>query len=220
MAETLFRQWFVEETKDDWEEVSLKEFISIKHGYAFKGNYISTEPTHLILVTPGNFRIGGGFKFDKFKYYTSDDFPKDYIFKAGDLIVTMTDLSVDGNTLGYPAFVPENYSNEVYLHNQRVGKVEFKNEIGKYFLHQLMKTDDYQWFVLGGASGTAIRHTSPTSICNYSFRMPPKSKILEFETFVNGLEAKNKKNQIQIRILTALRDTLLPKLMSGEVRVD
>ena len=220
MAETLFRQWFEEEVKEDWVEVSLKDYISIKHGYAFKGNYISTEPTNLILVTPGNFKIGGGFKFDKFKYYTNENFPKDYIFKAGDLIVTMTDLSVDGNTLGYPAFVPENYSKEVYLHNQRVGKVEFINEIGKYFLHQLMKTDDYQWFVLGGASGTAIRHTSPTSICNYSFRMPPKSKILEFETFANGLEEKNKKNQIQIRTLTALRDTLLPKLMSGEVRVE
>jgi len=220
MAETLFRQWFVEEAKEDWKEVSLKEYITIKHGYAFKGNYISTEPTNLILVTPGNFKIGGGFKFDKFKYYTNEEFPKDYIFKAGDLIVTMTDLSVDGNTLGYPAFVPENYSNEVYLHNQRVGKVEYKNEIGKYFLHQLMKTDDYQWFVLGGASGTAIRHTSPTSICNYSFRMPPKSKILEFENFANGLEEKNKKNQIQIRTLTALRDNLLPKLMTGEVRVE
>ena len=60
MAETLFRQWFVEEAKEDWNEVSLKEYISIKHGYAFKGNYISTEPTNLILVTPGNFKIGGG----------------------------------------------------------------------------------------------------------------------------------------------------------------
>ena len=220
MAEALFRKWFVVEAMEDWEEVSLKEFITIKHGYAFKGNYITAEPTNLILVTPGNFRIGGGFKFDKFKYYTNDKFPQDYILKAGDLIVTMTDLSVDGNTLGYSAFVPENYSNEVYLHNQRIGKVEFKNEIGKYFVHQLMKTDDYQWFVLGGASGTAIRHTSPTSICNYSFQMPPKSKILEFETFAKGIEEKNKNNQTQIRTLTALRDTLLPKLMSGEVRIE
>lgn len=219
LAETLFRHWFVEEAKEDWEEMKLRDFISIKHGFAFKGNNITGEPTNLILVTPGNFKIGGGFKFDKFKYYSSQDFPKDYIFQSGDLIVTMTDLSVDGNTLGYPAFVPENYSNELYLHNQRVGKIEFKNELGKNFIYQLMRTEDYQWFVLSGASGTAIRHTSPTSICNFSFRKPPKSKIIEFELFANSLKEKMKKNQIQIRTLLTLRDTLLPKLMSSEVRV-
>ncbi|WP_296618964.1 restriction endonuclease subunit S [Marivirga sp.] len=220
MAETLFRQWFVEEVKEDWKDKKLGDFISIKHGFAFKGTYITSEPTNLILVTPGNFKIGGGFKFEKFKYYTSQDFPKNYIFHSGDLIVTMTDLSVDGNTLGYPAFVPENHASELYLHNQRVGKVEYRNELGKNFIYQLMRTEDYQWFVLSGASGTAIRHTSPTSICNYSFRIPPKSKIIEFELFANSLEEKKKMNQIQIRTLSTLRDTLLPKLMSGEVRVE
>ncbi len=220
LAETLFRQWFVEEAEESWEEGLLGEFISIKHGYAFKGVYISSEPTNLILVTPGNFKIGGGFKFDKFKYYTSKEFPNNYIFKTGDLIVTMTDLSVDGDTLGSPALIPENYLNELYLHNQRVGKVEFKIEIGKNFIYYLLKTKEYQWFILGGASGTAIRHTSPTSICSFAFRIPTKEKILAFENFANDLEEKNKRNETQIKTLTRLRDTLLPKLMSGEVRVE
>lgn len=220
MAETLFRQWFVEEAQEDWEEVLLGEYISVKHGYAFKGTNISTEPTNLILITPGNFRIGGGFKFDKFKYYTSDEFPKDYIFQTGDLIVTMTDLSVNGDTLGYPALVPETSSYNMYLHNQRVGKVLFKKEICKYFLYYLMKTEDYQWFILSGASGTSIRHTSPSSISSYSFRLPPNQKILEFEKFVIESEEKNKNNQNQIFTLKKLRDTLLPKLMGGEVRVE
>ncbi len=144
----------------------------MKHGYAFKGNSISEEPTKLILVTPGNFKIGGGFKFDKFKYYTNEDFPKEYIFQAGDLAVTMTDLSVDGDTLGYSALIPESFQDKVYLHNQRVGKVEFKKEIEKHFVYFLMRSREYQWYVMGGASGTAIRHTSPTSICSYSFKLP------------------------------------------------
>ena len=220
LPETLFRQWFVEEAEENWDEVFLGEFVSVKHGYAFKGNYISTEPTNLILVTPGNFKIGGGFKFNKFKYYTNEEFPEDYIFRTGDLVVTMTDLSVHGDTLGYPALIPESHSNELYLHNQRIGKVEFKKEISKQFIYQLMKTRDYQWFILGGASGTSIRHTSPTSICSYSFPMPPKRKIFDFECFTIELEEKIRINQNQIKTLTQLRDTLLPKLMSGEVRVE
>lgn len=217
MAETLFRQWFVEEAKEDWEEKALSDFITVKHGFAFKGEYISAEPTSLILVTPGNFKIGGGFKSDKFKYYTIDDFPIEYIFKADDLIVTMTDLSVDGDTLGYSALVPDNYKNEKYLHNQRVGKIEFKSSISKYFVYYLMKTEDYQWFILSGASGTSIRHTSPTSICSYKFKFPPRNKMDEFEIVCSDIQKKIRNNQTQIRTLSVLRDSLLTKLMNGEV---
>ncbi len=219
LAGTLFRQWFEDEAQIDWKEMKLSDFISVKHGYAFKGAHISNEPTNLILVTPGNFKIGGGFKFEKFKYYTDNKFPQDYIFRTGDLIVTMTDLSGDGDTLGYPALIPENCLNENYLHNQRVGKVEFNKDLGKFFIYYLMKTKNYQWFILGGASGTSIRHTSPTTICSYSFFMPPKQKLIEFEFFATELEKKRTKNHTQIRTLTKLRDTLLPKLMSGEVRI-
>lgn len=220
MAETLFRQWFVEEAKEDWEEVVLGEYISVKHGFAFKGDYISTGETHLKLVTPGNFKIGGGFKSDKFKYYTREDFPKEYIFKVHDLVVTMTDLSVDGDTLGYSALIPDNYKDEMFLHNQRVGKVEIKKEISKFFLYYLLKTEDYQWFILSGASGTSIRHTSPTSICSYSFKLPSKDKLDKFEKKCSIIQDKIRINQNQIQTLNALRNTLLPKLMSGEVKVE
>ena len=47
----------------------LSDYIKIKHGFAFKGENFSVIPTPDILVTPGNFAIGGGFKADKFKYY-------------------------------------------------------------------------------------------------------------------------------------------------------
>lgn len=221
MAETLFRQWFVEEADEEWEDKKLGDFITVKHGYAFKGKSITTEKSDQILVTPGNFKIGGGFKDDKTKYFIGLDYPKDYIFHSDDLIVTMTDLSKDGDTLGYPALIPEHNQDEVlYLHNQRVGKVELKKDISKYFFYYLMKTDEYQWFILGGASGTSIRHTSPTSICNYSFKTPPIERIDEFDAVVSEFISKMHKNQKQIRTLEKLRDTLLPKLMSGEVRVE
>ena len=220
MAETLFRQWFVEEADEGWEEGTLGDYINVKHGYAFKGKHITTEKNNQILVTPGNFKIGGGFKFGKMKYFIELDYPKDYIFSSDDLIVTMTDLSKEGDTLGYSALIPEHNQDEVvYLHNQRVGRVEFKKDISKYFVYYLMKTDDYQWFILGGASGTSVRHTSPTSICSYPFQVPPMQRIKEFDAIVSGLISKVHKNQKQIQTLEKLRDTLLPKVMSGEVRV-
>lgn len=200
---------------------TLGDYITVKHGYAFKGKHITTEKNNQILVTPGNFKIGGGFKFGKMKYFIGSDYPKDYIFSSDDLIVTMTDLSKEGDTLGYSALIPEHNQDEVvYLHNQRVGRVEFKKDISKYLFYYLMKTDDYQWFILGGASGTSVRHTSPTSIGSYPFQVPPMKRIKEFDAVVSGLISKVHQNQIQIHTLEKLRDTLLPKVMSGEVRVE
>jgi type I restriction enzyme S subunit len=220
MAETLFRQWFVEEAEEGGEG-KLGDYINVKHGYAFKGKFITTGKNNQILVTPGNFKIGGGFKVGKMKYFIGSDYPKDYIFSSDDLIVTMTDLSNEGDTLGYSALIPEHNQDEVlYLHNQRVGKVEFKKDVSKYFFYYLMKTDDYQWFILGGASGTSIRHTSPTSICSYPFKVPPMKRIEEFDAVVSELISKVYKNQNQIRTLEKLRRTLLPKLISGQIRIN
>lgn len=54
----------------NWQQVKLEKLISIKHGYAFKGNDITTEDNGIVLVTPGNFAIGGGFQEEKCKGQT------------------------------------------------------------------------------------------------------------------------------------------------------
>lgn len=219
IAEVLFRHYFIDNAQPEWEEKTLGDFILVKHGFAFKGEYISSETTNQILITPGNFKIGGGFKSDKLKYYSDNNYSEEYLLNTDDLIVTMTDLSVNGDTLGYGALVPVISLNEKYLHNQRIGKVVFKQQIGKYFIYYLMKTEDYQWFILSGASGTSIRHTSPSSICSYSFKLPEQIKINEFERLASSIQEKIKYNQTQINTLSNLRNTLLPKLMNREVEI-
>lgn len=220
MAETLFRQWFVEEADDSWEVKNLGEYIKVKHGFAFKGEFISTEANNQILVTPGNFKIGGGYKLIQKKYYIGTDYPIDYIFSNEDLIVTMTDLSIAGDTLGTPALIPHHDNKQVlYLHNQRVGKIKFNKPFSKYYLYFLMKTDNYHWEILGGASGTSIRHTSPSAIEAFEFQVPPFKRLIDFDQIVKSKITKIHVNYLQIQTLEKLRDTLLPKLMSGEVRV-
>jgi type I restriction enzyme S subunit len=55
----------------EWKETSLGAVMDVKHGFAFPGENIRDEPPGDILLTPGNFAIGGGFKGDKFKYFES-----------------------------------------------------------------------------------------------------------------------------------------------------
>src|SRR5450755_3244180 len=100
--------------------VRLGDAITIKHGYAFPGASFGEDAADPILLTPGNFAIGGGFKNTRLKSF-SGAFPPEYELEPGDLVVTMTDLSKAGDTLGLPARVPDG---GVYLHNQRIGLVE------------------------------------------------------------------------------------------------
>jgi len=155
----------------EWKKYKLGDLINVKHGFAFKGEFFSDQPTQDILLTPGNFKIGGGFKADKFKYYNGD-YPADYILKEGDILITMTDLSKAGDTLGYSAKIPK-HSGIKYLHNQRLGLVQFKSdEIDPDFLYWVLRTKPYQFYIVGSATGSTVKHTSPTRICSYEFQAP------------------------------------------------
>ena len=52
----------------NWKECKIGDLVSIKHGYAFKGDNISVEDNGIVLITPGNFAIGGGFQETKCKF--------------------------------------------------------------------------------------------------------------------------------------------------------
>ena len=106
---------------------ALGEFVEIKHGFAFSGRHIVSNETKRILLTPGHFEIGGGFRHNHKKYYDSEDYKPGYELEPGELIVSMTDLSKEGDTLGYSAIIPK-IDGKILLHNQRIGSVIFKDE--------------------------------------------------------------------------------------------
>jgi type I restriction enzyme, S subunit len=191
----------------NWKTYKLGEVVDIKHGYAYKGEFFSTEPTNDILVTPGNFNIGGGFKADKYKYYNGET-PENYVLNPGDVIVTMTDLSKDGDTLGYSAIVPE-VSDKRFHHNQRIGLLQFKSDdFSKEFVYWLMRTKTYQSFVLGTATGTTVKHTAPTRIQEYTFTAPNLPTQRCIAKILSALDDKIELNRRMNQTLEQMAQTL------------
>ena len=141
---------------EDWAVQRLSDLADIKHGFAFDGQFFREEPPGEILLTPGNFRIGGGFKDDKFRYYAGPS--HQFVLREGDLIVTMTDLSKEGDTLGYPALVPNSRRGR-FLHNQRLGKVTIKKGVclDKRYLYYVLCWRDYRHEILASATGSTVR---------------------------------------------------------------
>ena len=197
----------------------LSDFIRIKHGYAFKGDYISTEDNGIVLVTPGNFCIGGGFKESKCKYFIAE-YPEDYVLQPDSLIVTMTDLSKEADTLGFGALVPRS-SERVYLHNQRIGLVEpLNNDLPISFLYWYMRSYEYHMKIVGSASGSTVKHTSPGRILEQLIPIPKKEDLLKYGAILDAIDNIVSRNNAENIYLQSLREVLLPKLMSGEITVD
>ena len=179
-----------------WTEVALGDLVEIKHGFAFKGVGMGDEPRGDVLLTPGNFAIGGGFKGDKYKYYYGD-VPEEFVLSHGDFLVTMTDLSKQSDTLGYPALVPSRTDNRRYLHNQRLGKVILKGEfeVDKRFLYYVMCSSDYRHEVLASATGTTVKHTSPDRVKQFRFKLPPLPEQRAIASVLGALDDKIELNR-------------------------
>lgn len=204
--------------KDADESIQLSDLINIKHGYAFKGEHIVSDNNNVVLVTPGNFKIGGGFQENKCKYFNGE-FPPEYVLKAGDLIVTMTDLSKQADTLGYSALVPDN-SGRIYLHNQRIGLVQFKdgNNKLKDYIYWYLRSYDYHMRIVGSASGSTVKHTSPGRILEQRLFLP-QEQDKEKVHILRDINEAISRNDVEKAKLKAILDTILPKLMSGELDI-
>ncbi len=161
-----------------WKPIPLHTILNVKHGFAFKGENFTETDNGNILLTPGNIKIGGGVKLDKVRF-CGGNLPPAYIFNSGELMVTMTDLSKESDTLGYPALIPK-LGNYKLLHNQRLGKVELKPKFFfTEFIYQLLCSVEYRNEIVGGATGTTVKHTSPTKIMDFKFSCSSNHTIYE-----------------------------------------
>jgi type I restriction enzyme S subunit len=189
-----------------WEDTKIEQLIDIKHGFAFKGEFFSEENNSFYVLTPGNFAIGGGFIEGKPKYYKGD-FPKSYILQPGEIVITMTDLSKEGDTLGYPAIIPHDKNS--YLHNQRIGRVVFLSEkIDRLYLFYRLRNRDYQKYIVGMATGSTVKHTSPNSIKSFSLKLPAINTQKNIANILSSLDDKIELNNKINKNLEAMAQTL------------
>ncbi|MCI6009977.1 MAG: restriction endonuclease subunit S [Anaerostipes hadrus] len=171
--------------------MKLGEILSVKHGWAFKGEYFAEDGEQSIL-TPGNFFEKGGFKPNngKERYYTGT-YPKEYLCHKGDLIVAMTQQAE--GLLGSTALVPENNK---YLHNQRIGLITCdEKRLNKLFAYYLFMTKSVREQLERSSSGTKVKHTSPEKIYDVEVEIPDvisQQKIANLLWSVDEKIANNK----------------------------
>ncbi len=200
---------------NDWNIGILGDYLRIERGLSYKGKYLSDEGIPLINL--GNILPNSKFRLEKLKFY-SGDYDEKYIVNVGDILVANTDLTQDRLVLGSPIIVPSLIDNETIIYSHHINRLSnFK--LPKFYIFYNLLSERYNHMVSGYATGTTVLAISKESIYNYQIIIPPKELLLQFEEIAENIEKIKENNILEIEKLTKLRDTLLPKLMSGEIDV-
>lgn len=153
---------------ESWEVVPLSNLIGISHGYAFKSKFFTMDGP--IVLTPGNFKLDGGLYWGKRTKFTAETYDDRMVLDPGDLVVVMTDLTPTAKLLGGPAFVPKG---RTILHNQRIGKISLTSpNTTLRFLYWVFLSHTFKQYMRLTATGSTVRHTSPTKIKDFEFGLP------------------------------------------------
>lgn len=208
MAETLFRQWFIEDAQIHWTEKKLSSFGSIicgktpsKKNSLYFGNdvpFLKIPDMHgkvFVFKSTDNLSFAGEHSQSK-KTIPPGSICVSCIATVG--LVCITDVSMQTN--------------------QQINSIIPNKEYYKYFLYLLMKSmgDELNNLASGG---TATLNLNTGDFSNITFLSPSENELKIFHQSISSLFDKLKFNSKQINIIENLRDTLLPKLMSGEVQV-
>jgi len=203
MAETLFRQWFVEEAKEEWEMGKLGDEFDFTMGQSPPGESYNENGVGIPMYQ-GNADFG--FRFPTNRIFTTD--PKRFAEKFDTLISVRAPVGA------------QNMANERCCIGRGVAAFRYIfNESYYSYVYYKMKSliDEITQF---NETGTVFGSISKSDFEAIEIIIPDSESIESFQKFANPIDEKIKSNQSQIRTLTQLRDTLLPKLMSGEVRVE
>lgn len=192
---------------------TIGDYCVMKSGFAFKSSWWTEEGVKVIKIgdiNQDNLSLNTCSHVDEDKVKKA----RDYIVKSGDMVLAMT-----GATIGKFAMVPER--KETILVNQRVGKFFLGDEPLKKvpFIYCTLKMDDVYSEVIGRGQGSAQPNISGNDVMTIPCVIPTEEEIDAFNLFAEPIFTSIVKNQNENEQLAYLRDSLLPKLMSGELDV-
>lgn len=205
-AQAIFKNWFIDfapfggKMPSDWQESDIYAISNIIYGAPFASKLFNTNKNGIPII-----RIRD-LKEQNFVTYTTECHPKGYLIKPGDIIVGM-----DGE------FRPYIWGNKEAWLNQRVCVFENIRPKGKAFLFYSIKP--LLQVIEQTQLGTTVIHIGKKDYDSFKIILPDLNTLDRFDELTYSIIEKIVQNRLQSKQLADLRDTLLPRLMSGELDV-
>ncbi|MCM8622410.1 MAG: restriction endonuclease subunit S [Candidatus Accumulibacter sp.] len=201
-----------------WKVSSVGEVAKVVKGKSYSSTDLA-KSHDTALVTLKSFERRGGFRLDGFKPYTGNYKQSQVVF-PGDLIVAYTDVTQAAELIGKPAVVVGVEKYKTLVASLDVGIVRPNVALSdRQFLYGLFRTEAFQAHTFAHTSGTTVLHLAKDGVGSFAFARPPVAVIRAFADLAEAMASRCQTNIDQMRTLTTLRDTLLPRLISGKLRL-
>ena len=203
MAETLFRHYFIDNAQPDWKDGKLDKEFDFLMGQSPSGESFNEENIGIPMYQ-GNTDFG--FRFPNNRVFTTE--PKRFAEKFDTLISVRAPVGA------------QNMADEKCCIGRGVASFRYKEEKSFYsytYYKMMSLMEEIKQF---NESGTVFGSISKSDFENLSIIIPDAESIICFQKNVKPIDDKIYNNQTQINTLSNLRNTLLPKLMNGEVYME
>ena len=205
---------------EGWNVRCLEEVAEFQNGFAFYTTGYSDEG--FSVVDLGNISTEGKFIQTSHDKYISEEIyhlpkHKKHHLNKDDLVMAMTDMTQAMGILGKTGKITE--SNK-YILNQRIGRIRCKSNIDVNFMLTNLNSRHQLQFLKVRALGTVQKYVNTNHIKEMEFIIPCDDLMQKFGDLVRPLFDRIYANDLQNMELAKLRDTLLPKLLSGEIELN
>jgi type I restriction enzyme S subunit len=172
------------------------------------------------LVNLKNIKEGGGFAVDDLKYYSGPHKDRHQV-QSGEVIIAITEQTLDGELIGSPAVVPPHPDVDKTVISQDVGVIRPNpdSSVTSEFLYYLLKDKPFRGYAESNATGTTVYHLKLDDVADFEFILPDEEQIIKFTKIVRLCWEYWYTILKENSSLADMRDTLLPKLMKGEFRL-
>ena len=215
----LYEEYFINNINENADEISLKDLIKVVNGYSYKGSEL-TDESDIGLATIKNFERKGGFKEDGFKPLNPQKIKEEQIVEKNDILVACTDLTQQADIIGNAVLLLGKAEYEKVIISMDLVKIIPKENIDKYVIFSILNSRGFKNFALGYKSGTTVLHLNKKCFDDFIIKLPANDKLDIFSKMVKTNYEKISNILKENRRLEKLRDTLLPKLMNGEIDID
>ena len=233
MARGLFEEWFVRfrfpgheavpilDTPDGpmpegWKQATVSEAFELLRGRSYRSAELADEGG-MPFVNLKCMDRDGGFRVSGLKRFTGDFKPHHAVVR-GDIVLAVTDMTQERRIIGRAARIPLLDEPEAVISMDLV-KARPREGIDRSFLYCWLRYSDFGIRAAQHANGANVLHLSPKAIVDLPFVLPPSNSQVEFGRTVEPFFAQTEVLAVAERRLSASRDLLLPRLISGQLSV-
>ena len=220
-AQALFKSWFVDNPDSNWANTSLSEVASFVGGYSYKGEEL-TDFSNVAMATIKNFGRNRGFKAEGFKGINPSAKLKEcHYVNLFDILVAHTDLTQNADVIGNAELLLTygKYNNIIF--SMDLVKVLPKEIFPyKFLLAAMLKNKLFKGHCLGYINGTTVLHLNKKALLDFEIRKPSNSEAKMMNETLTPYYKRMAELLQETDKLISFRDTLLPKLMSGNLKIN